>query len=405
LRAALTRLGRRHPVITARLVEPASPSGPYWQYQPGADNPLHEIGLESDQPQAVLDCAGRLLSTPCDPHLGDPLRFHLLHRPGAGDVFLMQYNHTLLDNNAAVLLLREIDRLADAGGVVGTAHPTDPQSPEAPAPLEQADAIWEYLQRFPRAQRRQAARQTIDLWGRSLRGGAVTLGRRAATRASPVQLRIVTRCLEAAVVQALRARVIRVCGFPSLSMALIASAFRAIEHLALEPSPRKDNFIAGIGIDLGQRGRAGPIFQNLASLVPIRARTAELADRDELLRLLSGQLRDRLGQRIDLGVLQLTLLFNRRPEHMRWVIEHLLRYGFSLWYAYFGALDALGSHFCQAPIENVFYTGPSWSPIGLTLLANQFRGRILLQATHVPETVPERLVHQFLDHVVADLGA
>src|SRR5262249_32377494 len=95
--------------------------------------------------------------------------------------------------------------------------------------------------------------------------------------------------------------------------------------------------------------------------------------------------------------------FVRRPRHIRWVVDAFLRYAFSLWYAYFGALDAIGDRFCGAPVADVFYVGPAWSPVGLTLLANQFRGRLLLQATYVPELVPPALAETFLDAVVSDL--
>jgi hypothetical protein len=48
--------------------------------------------------------------------------------------------------------------------------------------------------------------------------------------------------------------------------------------------------------------------------------------------------------------------------------------------------------------------GPTWSPVGFTLLANQFRGRLLLQATHDPDLVPNPLADQVLDWIVDDLS-
>src|SRR5437763_3589612 len=79
LHAALARLGARHPVTTARLVETAGHGGPYWQLRPGAQVILRESRLDSAAPQAVLDHAAGLLSTPSDPTQADPVRFHLLH--------------------------------------------------------------------------------------------------------------------------------------------------------------------------------------------------------------------------------------------------------------------------------------------------------------------------------------
>jgi hypothetical protein len=103
-------------------------------------------------------------------------------------------------------------------------------------------------------------------------------------------------------------------------------------------------------------------------------------------------------------MLQAVAQSGRRPRpDFRWAIEHFLRHGFSLWYGYFGAADAAGDHFCGAPVEMVFYTGPAWPPLGMTLLANQHRGRLFFQAIYTPESVPEPLAHDFLDAVVGDL--
>jgi len=145
--------------------------------------------------------------------------------------------------------------------------------------------------------------------------------------------------------------------------------------------------VVGIGLDLNLRRAGGPYFQNLLSLVPIHATAEDLGDRDELIRSLSRQFRKDLERDIDLGVLQLTTLFSRRSRYFEWVVEHLLRYGYSLWYAYFGSLDVVGCQFCGVEIERVCYTGPTWSPVGITLLVNQYAGRTHFQATYDPDLV------------------
>jgi hypothetical protein len=97
------------------------------------------------------------------------------------------------------------------------------------------------------------------------------------------------------------------------------------------------------------------------------------------------------------------MVFSRRGSQALWVIENFLRYGFSFWFAYFGASDDWDS-FCGTPIEEVFSIGPCWPPMGLTLLANRFRGRLNLLATFVPGAVSEATAGRFLDAVVGDLG-
>jgi hypothetical protein len=388
LRTAIARLSLCYPVIAARVVGCAE-RRPYWSFHPGALCPLEEATSSAD-PAAVLDYAGGLLSAPSDPAETDPLRFHLLHRANGQDVFVLQYNHALIDNNASLSVLREIDRLSRSG--------TD--NPEADQDGRR-DRIREYLRRFPRDRRRRAASASLRLWGRSVRGGVASLSNRTAHAVSGA-VRIVTRALDENATRALEARVIRTTGFPNLSMALAGSAFRAIGRLTLQPGIEGRGFVAGIGVDLGLRGRGGLTFQNLVSLVPISARPQELDDRDGLVRMLSRQLRERLAGDADLGMLQLVALLGRRPDG-RWLIEHVLRHSFSLWYAYFGSLDAICDSFCGAPVEQICYTGPAWPAIGLTLLVNKFRGRLFLQATYALKSVSEALAHRFLDLVIADL--
>jgi len=408
LRDAVRRLRGRYPVIASRLIEAEDRGWSYWRFRPGAECPLREMRLDSAHAQAVLDCAGRLLSTPCDPAKTDPIRFYLLHRPDGRDVFLLQYNHTLMDINATVPLIGEIDRLCLGGADLPLAPSASP--PLTPLPdgerggkEGQRDVLRDHLRQYPLGRRKAAMRSTLELWWQGLRGGAVVLGRANPSGAKLMEQRIVVRQLKAAQTLALQARVVRVCGFPSLSMALMASAFRALDRLSSPRVNGGDSCIAGIGVDLGLRAKKELTFQNLVSVVPIRAPLEELRDRDNLVRFLSRQLRERLAQDSDLGMLQCLSVLSKSPRQTRWVLDLALKTGFSLWYSYFGALDAVGERFAGAAIDRVFYTCPSWPPLGITLLANQFRGRLLLQATYVPESVPEGLANEFLDAVVGDL--
>lgn len=399
LRAALARLSHCHPVVAARLTDRGGPGEPYWRFRPAAVVSLREADLESSEPECLLDHAGRLLSQPTDLSAEDPIRFHLLHRPDGRDVFLLQYNHALMDNNAAVPLLRQIDRLdrpaaAPAWSANGATSGMDTDR----------DLAWDYLRRFPRDRRRRAAQTTGREWGRAWLGGVASLGRGRSVNAGSSRVRIASRCLSPAESDALRARTQLILGVPSLSMALAASAFRIVGRLASRHGRVGRNLIAGIGIDLGLRGRDGPLFQNLVSLVKLHATMADLEDRDGLVRLLGRQMRSHLAAGADLGVLQQAALMGRQPWHdSHWLVDMVLRHGFSLWYAYFGALDAVGDRFCGAPIEDVYFAGPCWPPLGMTLVINQYRGRLLFQATYVPDEVPDAVAGGFLEQVVTDL--
>ncbi len=390
LRAGLARLGTCHPVAASRLVE-GGPGGPCWRFRPGAGCPLVETELSSPTPECVWEQAARLLSTPTDLTAASPLRFQLFHRPDGRDVFLMQYNHAVMDNTASDLVLREIDRLSADG-------------PAEARPAAGPDPIRDYLRGFPREVRRKATTTTARLWGRSVRGGVAGVGHIRPSGPQSAEVCIATRRLEESDSRALRAHVTKTCGLPSLSMAILGSAFRAIERI--EPAHRAGapNFTTGIGLDLGLRGRQGPLFGNLVSLVPIRVPSEGLSDRAGLVRALNRQMREHIEDKADLGMLQWITLLSRRPrDDVRWVMGAFLRNRLSLWYAYFGTLGAIGDRFCGAGVEEVSCAGPSWPAMGLTLLVNQFRSRLLFQATYAPEAVSGPQARAFLDLLLADL--
>jgi hypothetical protein len=233
-----------------------------------------------------------------------------------------------------------------------------------------------------------------------------SLGRGRSTSAGASRVRIVSRRLGPTETSALRTRTQTILGFPSLSMALAGSAFRAVDRLAPRHGHVGRNLIAGIGIDLGLRGDSGPLFQNLVSLVPLHASMADLDVFEGLIRLLGRQFRNHLAAGADLGALQQAALMGRQPWHdSHWLADMVLRHGFSLWYAYFGSLDAVGDRFAGARIEDVFFAGPCWPPLGMTLVINQFRGRLLFQATYVPEELPDAVAGEFLEQVLTDLTA
>jgi condensation domain-containing protein len=392
LRAAMAQIGERNPVMTAHLVESEQQGGPFWRFRPESRCSLRETSLASAEPEAVLKYAAQLLSGGGDLERSEPIRFHLLRRPNGHDVFLMQYNHTLMDNRAALGLLQEINRCFHG-------------RPEAPNGLRatQRDFVRGYLQRYERSRRTSAALKMTELWGQITRGGATMLGHPIRDDGKPLRFGIAARSLPPCETSALTSRVVRVCGFPSLSMAILGSAFRAIDRLT-PPGRGSRNFVAGIGIDLGPRDRSASLFQNMLSIVPSCARQQEIGDRDQLVRILSRQLKDRLEQEVDLGMVQHMAIFCRRPRHARWVLDALFRHTFSLWYAYFGSQDAAGERLCDVDIDQICFSGPAWSPMGISLIANQFHDRLFLQATYLPDSVPDDLANRFLDEVVDDLS-
>jgi hypothetical protein len=242
--------------------------------------------------------------------------------------------------------------------------------------------------------------------GKGEEDGSLIFGKAGQTAGRrQVRLQVVSRSIDPQLTRAIHVQAVKLCGLPSLSMAILASVFRAIRRLGPEERNGQRNYTAGIGLDLNLRSGGQPLFQNLLSIVPISARPQELDSRGELVQLLSRQFRSRLEAKIDLGIVRLATGFEQRVRHMRWVLAHLLRYSYSLWYAYFGALDAIGPQFCGIPVENAQYIGPAWSPMGIGMLVNQFGGRLCFQLTYDPYLVNDALAEDFLDVMLADLIA
>jgi hypothetical protein len=388
LRESLNRLAALEPLITCRLSEERG-GDPAWLAN-GSQVGLIETSLDTDSAEAIHAFAAEQLATPADPLARRPIRFNLIHRPAAPDVFLIQYNHTLTDSRGSLGIVQQINQLAR----------TD--SPELLQFGRQADdPIRRYLLRYPLKRRRVAVQRAIDAWWRAIKGGAATIGRPQNSCAQQrFRIRSITMTKEQTL--ALRARTIAACGFPAISMSVLAAVFRALNQ---QGAVRNHNhsWVAGIGVDLGLRRPGVSVLHNQMSILPVRIESSELGSRQRAIQLLNEQLRDQLASEVDLGLLQLMRVLARRPHQMDWAVDHCLAHGFSLWYAYFGSLDEIGREFLGVPIENASYIGPCWSPIGVTLLAQEFQGRLGLQLTYLPELVSDEDANRFLARTCADL--
>jgi hypothetical protein len=386
LQEALNRLALVEPLVVSRLQD--EPAGvPIWR----ADGKRPELiltTLDSETTDSVFEYAAEQLGRPADPAEYDPMRFHLIRRPHCRDVFLMQYNHTLLDNRGSAGIVQKIGRLA--------------RGDEIPASHDRGDATRHYLLRYPFARRRAAAKRALDAWWQCIRGGAATVGRPNGKSPLMPRYRVLSTRLEATQTGAFQTSTLAACGLPAMSMSILANAFFALARLAGERH-RQRGWTAGIGVDLGLRRPGGSDLHNLMSIVPLRAEPDYLDDPRALANQLSDQLRRHLQQEVDLGMLQLISAFSRRPHRLRWGVDHCLAHGFSLWYAYFGALDALGSVFLGVPIDDVSYVGPCWSPMGITLLAQQYQRRLALQLTYIPDLVADQVAQTFLQRLRADI--
>ena len=388
LRTALARLNHAHPVVTARLSREKNGS-PCWRFRPGAECTLHETFLPSAREVDVLREAAAILAAPSDPAESDPLVFHLLHLPDGRDLLLVQHDHCLMDINGTKLLLREINRLS-----------SEQSGPASPAETCE-DGIRSHLRRFSLRQR-LAAIWRLGKLSRDLRRSVPVTLSDATTSMPGGALRIAVRELDEAQTERFTTRTVQLCGFRSVSLAVLSSVFRAIlRHTPRPPSDRSALFVY-LGTNLRGPKDGGPIFHNLSSMLPLLVHPEEMSERDKLIRLLNRQLRERMGENSDLAFLQWAWWLRNLPRVQRRPAREVY-FRQCVNYGYMGMLAEKGDTFCGAPIERIFPVAQMYSPPALSVAPSLCGGRLILPVLYVADTVPEKRIQHFLDTLVADL--
>jgi hypothetical protein len=389
LRTALARLSQSHPVVTARLVEERRKGRAHWRFRPGAECVLHETTVKDPGETAALDRAADILQSAADPAEADPISFHLLHLPEGRDLLLVQHDHCLMDIHGTKALIREIDRLSQ--GLTPT--------PEADGDAE--DGTRTHLRRFTFWQRFKAVWRFGDHSRLIRRSTPVSLS----DAVDPIRggkMRIAIRELDEERTAAFLARTTRLCGFPSPSMTILASIFRGILRHTPHPLTNKSALLSSTGTNLRSRGAVAPIFRNLGSLLSYVARPEDMGELDKLILLLNRQVREQTRRGTDLAVLQWVWWLRHCPGfwrgHVRKAMHH---HGVN--YGYLGQLVADGDRFCGTPLDRQVVTTSVWSPPALAVAPSICRGRLILPAAYMADTIPEARLRAFLDTVVADL--
>jgi hypothetical protein len=392
IRTSIAQLSRLYPAICARLVPRSRSRSPFWQFRPDVECALQESNLSTADPADVLQLAARLLSMPRDLTTEDPIRFHLVHCAVGSAALIMQYSHALMDHTAAGLTLLEIDAIA--AGRASQKEQIDAR--------EQTGLIGPYLSGFSTKRRLQAAWRSWTHRMRGLRGEVAALHARTCNDTRGIFC-IARRVLSEEQTRSVVKRVAATSGLPSVSMAVLGSLFRAMQRVSGGACTSQRKFVAGIGLDLGLRRGRGPIFQNGVSVVPVHASADQLEDRDALTQALNAQLRQQLTNHLDLGVVQLAALTRRFPGFVSRKTRQLLRDGYSLWYAYFGRMNAVKASFCGTQVDDVAVIAPAWSGPGLAVTVTQWQDRLAFQATYAPSIVSDQLLDNFLNVAIDDL--
>ena len=388
---ALGRLARRHPVVTSRIIEAATPDAA-WHSRADAAPVIRVHSLADDTESSVLRQAEALLAEKWDLGAVDPIAFHLLRRPCGRVVLIVQWNHALMDGKAPELVLAELNRLTNAG------TPTNEN-----APCDDAGDISAVVRRHSKRRRIIACSRIIASHvRRPARSITLEPVRKPAWVFKPI--RIAVRTLDAAATTALSERVRRTCGLLNLTPAILASVYRVMARLTPRQISPHSIFRTDVPLNLRSPGATGPIFRNFMSFISLHAKKDELQSRDELTRLLHRRMRDQLARSADIGNLVLMEWLSRRPGMLH---AHLLgrmqKHPLTLGFGFLGPLTAGLTNVLEVPIERFYTLNTAMSPPGFTLQANLSRDQLNLAVTYIEAVIPESLAMAFLDGLGNDL--
>lgn len=401
LRAALSRLSLRYPVMTSRLIEPGGADDPYWQFRLGALCDLHEAVLDRSDTDAVWRYAGEVFATPLDHGRIDPTAFHLLHLPDGRDVLLMRFSHVLMDGKAPEFVLRQLEDCHQAQGVRKTGDYDGHE--ESSRPRENGNAMAAHLSGFNRLPRYQAALRVV---GNHLFTPArsVSLVPSKTRERSIEYYGIDVRSLDESQTKAIMDRAKRICGFTNLTPTVLASVFRAVHLLTSEKPSRRSRFRTDVPLTLRPPGRSDPMFSNFITFIQMSANSLDLDDRDHLTQVLHAQMRNQLRRRIDLGNLQMMSTLSRHRWLLRkYIVGHIREHPSTLDFCFMGQAAEGLEHFCGQTVDRLYTLNTTTSPRGVALQVNLFRGQMNLVMTYIPQGVPKTLASSFLDKIIEDL--
>jgi hypothetical protein len=391
LQAALSALCHRYPVMQSRVVRSYRTLKASWIFTGGPGLPLHVHHLPEPSEAAVLGFAERLLGTPPDLDQEPPLAFHLLRRPGAGDVLVLMFGHALMDGRGPEVLLSELERPSPLPGA-GEGPAKAVHFPEG------------YLAGHSRWRRLRSLWYSAGLvW--THRDEPMTIALPNLPRFVVGPPRIALRSLTRADSERLSARLRRLCGYEAIAAAFLASGFRATVACAsrrFRPDARCRTFTP---INLRPPGNGPAVFGNMMSTITVSPARALLADRDGLTRAINAQVRGNLRCGEDIGMLQYFSWLRRMPE----VVRHLMlepgvrdrTFGFSFHGRAIPGFDSL----CGTAIERLFTLAADAYPPGMQLQVNHIDGRLHVSLFYIADAIPEPVASAFLDVLVADVLA
>lgn len=392
LRRALEEGLAVFPEMTARLVRGGWLGGTRWVFDRRSPPPLRVSSMEGGE-EALLAYASELGKRWHDVERGPQVEFHLLRRPGRGDVLVVAFSRVAMDGRAPDRLLAELNRLASGD------PPAVVRGEESTRPLR------EYLARFPRRRRvRAVVRYAVSLRRRRREPSRpLALGRRTRSSMTPAAR---YDSLSADETGRLRGRARELLGFENLSPVIVACAFRSLT--AELPSAADEPLRTNVPISVSHPRMNLPVFSNFVSLLPVALDPAETVDREATVRKVSRQLRDAIGEDLDLGQLEFASWLRlpasfmiRRGDGRVPHPSKLIGPAFSFSFSFRGEIEGLDPLF-GAPLE-ASYTIPTG--YGEHLSACLAAGRLHVLFAYAEEALERARAESYVDRLMDELRA
>lgn len=388
LQEAADRLAARWPLITARLVRSPRPA---WMPNGAQRFRVRQQTLDSDSEADLLRAVLQLIADPIDVENEDPVRLTVLHRPGGDDVLTVRGSHIVWDVHGGVLLMRQLlDPTRIPPAFDAAAVPTDP--------------IDEVLVKTPFWKRMKAVYQLARWRWQQQQAPPVTFPE---PEKWPTRLslgRIIRRWIDEKTSAALEDRLNRIGPLANLSLLMAASGFRTMSRYIRGPLAPRSVYEMPLAYNRRFGAQKRLAFQNIVSRITLVARPVELGDRDELVRLLASQMRQKLTEENDLPRWQLAKLVSKLDPWAPRLAELLLLPGARSRSLRVTALPEIfepGRTALGATFD--YCWGNTICPVGVSMDLFKAGRRRLAVFMHGPEALSDEQASQFLDEWLDDL--
>lgn len=384
LQSAVDRLVERWPLLTARLVEKPTLA---WRPTGAHTLKIRRMTLESDREEDVLSIAEQLLAEPFDLAHEDPARLVVQHRPGGDDVLTFQFSHSLMDGHGGIALLNELVHRPEGS---------------LPAPWGELSELEKELLSEATGQGWWQSLQSVKRLGGQGRPVALPFTKHVA---NPSGGRFLLRWVDERATLELQERLARINILANISVAFVASGFRTLNRHLHQPLGRRSIFETFIPHNIPTRRKDRQIFHNLFSRVTLAAWPHELADRDELVRLLTLQWREGCTEEAARAGLTALRILVKLSRWLPWLFLVLRPPPISLLVLYWGEWVKSGQSALGATIERSFINSICIAPPGFSANISKVDERLLVCFQYSPYALSDDAARQLLDDWLDDLLA